>query len=61
MDKWAADGKTFFALLAKFDAMPKESPNPDLAGEVLDFLELSKLDRFYRRHAEKGHRLPSQG
>ena len=53
MDKWAADGKQLFALLAKFDAMPKESPNADLAGEVLDFLEMSKLDRFYAHTIKK--------
>ena len=47
MDKWAANGKQLFALLDKFDAMPEESPNADLAGEVLDFLEMSELDRFY--------------
>ena len=53
MDKWSADGKHFLALLAKFEAVPKESPNPDLAGEVLDFLELSKLDRFYAHTIKK--------
>jgi len=47
LDKWATDRKQLFDLLAKLEAAPKESPNPELAGEVLDFLELSKLDRFY--------------
>ena len=48
MDKWAADGKSLFDLLAKIDAMPKGSANADLVGKVLDFLEMNKLDRFYR-------------
>ncbi len=47
MDKWAADAKHFFPLFDKFKAMSKESPDADLAGEVLDFLEMSKLSRFY--------------
>lgn len=54
MEKWATDSKHFFALLAKFDAMLKDtSPNAELAGEVLDFLELSELDRFYNHTIKK--------
>ena len=47
LDKWAADGKHFFGLFEKFKSMKEDSPDAELAGEVLDFLELSKLDRFY--------------
>ena len=28
--------------------MPKDSADADLAGKILDFLEMNKLDRFYR-------------
>ncbi len=53
MDKWTSDGKRLFPLLARFDAMPKDSPNPSLAGEVLDVLEMSKLGRFYAPTIDK--------
>ncbi len=53
MDKWDADGKSLLDLLARIDALPKESPNSDLVGKALDFLEMSKLDRFYGHTIKK--------
>ena len=62
MDKWAADAKHFFPLFEKFQAMSKESPDADIAGEVLDFLEVSKLGRFYAKTVTKATAcLPKEG
>ena len=61
MDKWAADGKHLFALLAKFEAMPKDSPErrprrqgPRFPGDEQAGPVLSPARR-------RGHRLPSPG
>ena len=48
MTKWTSDRKNLFELLAKVDALPKDSPDSDLMGKALNFLETNKLDRFYR-------------
>jgi len=53
MDKWAVDDKSLFDLLAKIDDLPKESPNSDLIGKALDFLEMNRLDRFYGHTIKK--------
>ena len=48
MDKWEADGKELFEMLAKVDALPKGSGGGELAHKALDFLQLNDLERFYR-------------
>ena len=48
MDKWEADHKTLHELLAKVDSLPKDSKDSDVLGKALDFLQMNKLDRFYR-------------
>jgi len=53
MNKWSADGKRLFALLAKLDAVSKDKPDPELASDVLDFLDLSNLARFYKHTVNK--------
>ena len=57
MDKWEADGKILFELLATIDSMPKESRNPDLVAKFFDFLEMNDLDRFYRGNDQGADRL----
>ena len=53
MDKWAADGKYLFELLATIDAMPKDNKNAGLIAKFFDFLEVNELDRFYRGYIKE--------
>ena len=47
MDKWETDGKGLAEMLARLDSSSGGGEGSELAGQVLDFLELNKLDRFY--------------
>ena len=55
MDKWAADRKQLFALLAKFDAMPKESPeSPTSPARCPRFPGAERAGPVLRPHAQEG-------
>jgi S1-C subfamily serine protease len=58
MDKWDHDAKTLFSLLEK----SKDSSDSETISETLDFLELSKLDRFYAKTVKSlSEKLPNGG
>ena len=48
LDKWRADHASLFELLARADSMPAENADAEQVEKFLDFLEMTKLDRFYR-------------
>ncbi len=53
MDHWKSDSKHFFDLFDRFAAA--QTADPELAGELLDFLEMSKLSRFYAKTIKKAN------
>lgn len=58
MDKWEEDSKTLFDLLER----SKDTSDSELAAKTLDFLELNKLDRFYKGTVKQlTQKLPAGG